>query len=215
MEFDGKGVLEPDWNQERPSFDDAHAAVRKLAVTAEELDDPVFRDFQGQLSQRYTHAGGAYFAAFRIAADPVFDWFASRNRLNEGQILRRFLGHPAVRKSLPMLSENPADFGQAPRGDLKAPNFKMENSFLLDGKLAQLLYLGGPYWSSTGTGREEKELALTVCDVLFESRYAEMSLYNAYEAWAPWFKGIAWDMTSVLFDKRLRRAFVLVTTDSD
>jgi len=77
--------------------------------------------------------------------------------------------------------------------------------FLLDGTLAHILYHGGAYHNAQGDGSVEKRFALEVCDAMFGVRYGEISSYTNYGQWIPWFKGIAWDLTLVVFDRRTRR----------
>lgn len=59
------------------------------------------------------------------------------------------------------------------------------------------------------------QLAAQYCQAAFGRRYEEVSLFSSYEAWTPWFAGIAWDWTSVLFDRLDRKMWVLAVTDTD
>ena len=54
-----------------------------------------------------------------------------------------------------------------------------------------------------------------LCDELFEQRFSEVDLFNNYSAWTPWFHGIAWDWTALLFDRRKRMFSILAITDTD
>ncbi len=65
-----------------------------------------------------------------------------------------------------------------------------------------------------GDGRKEKEFAINVCKQIFGLRYGEISLDKSGTAWTPWFYDIAWDLTIVLFDKRLRRMWLFAITDT-
>jgi hypothetical protein len=67
----------------------------------------------------------------------------------------------------------------------------------------------------TDDGKAAKRLALDVCDAMFGLRYGEISMYESYESWTPWFRGIAWDLTEVVFDRRSRRLWVFAITDTD
>jgi hypothetical protein len=91
----------------------------------------------------------------------------------------------------------------------------MESSFLLDGRIAQALYAGGAYGQSELDARSAKQLATAFCEELFEQRYSEIVLFSNLSAWTPWFRGIAWDWTAFLFDRRKRTFAILATTDSD
>jgi hypothetical protein len=155
--------------------------------------------------------GGAYLAAFDVGPDPVFDWYASRNRLSEDGLLEGFVTRPVVRDALPELripvSIQPTDACNT--------GFRMFDQFLLDGTLANVLYQGGAYHKSQGDGRTEKTVALEVCDAMFGLRYGEILCNPNYDAWTPWFKGIAWDLTIVVFDRRTRCIWLLAITDTD
>jgi hypothetical protein len=94
--------------------------------------------------------------------------------------------------------------------------FKFDNPFLLDGQLAQALYAGGAYAApSKIEGRAAKRLAMDFCKAVFGQRYEDVSLYTSYASWTPWFGGIAWDWTAVLFDRRERTLWILAVTDED
>jgi hypothetical protein len=136
----------------------------------------------------------------------VFDWFASRNRLSDERLIYKLIVHPAIREALPQVQipESKAETGLA-----------MGRPFLIDGSLARALYNGGAYTVAVGEGRGDKDLALKVCDDIFGLRFGEVSLLESFQGWTPWFKGIVWDMTVVLFDRRLRRLSILAITDTD
>ena len=151
--------------------------------------------------------GGAYLHAFEVAPDPVFDWFASRNRLWDDRLLDWLVLHSTIVDMFPEL--------RIPAVPKEAKGFRGFDPFLFDGALASLLYHGGAYSKASGSGREEKQLALEVCDAMFGLRYGEITCNMNYDAWTPWFKGIAWDLTAVVFDRRLRKLWMLAVTDTD
>ena len=145
--------------------------------------------------------------AFDVGADPVFDWYASRNRLWDERLLEFLMAHSAIREALSELAipENP----QIEKG------FSMESQFILGGTLAGILYQGGAYWQATGDGRSENRLAMEVCDAMFGLRFGEVTCNFNADPWTPWFCGIAWDLTAVVFDRRERRLWILAVTDTD
>jgi hypothetical protein len=63
--------------------------------------------------------------------------------------------------------------------------------------------------------RSAKQLAAAFCQELFKQRYSEIVLFSNFSSWTPWFRGIAWDWTAFLFDRRKRIFAILATTDSD
>ena len=169
-----------------------------------------------------THStGGAFLAALRVGANDAFDWFASRNRLVEFDILPQLLSRDELRSQLPDVkipgaaTEAGSDAPQA--CSVTASNgFRLDDPFLLDGQLAHRLFAGGAYPpESKITGRAAMQPAAEYCEAVFERRYEEVSLFTSYEAWTPWFCGVAWDWTSVLFDRANRILWTLVVTDSD
>jgi len=197
--------LEPDWNHSRPSIDEVRLVCNRISVTQAQLGSAAVHRFLESIRKSH-HNGGAHLAAFTLGPDVVFDWFASRNRLSDEHLIDSLIVHPAIREALPQIQipESKADTG-----------LEMADPFLLDGKLARVLHNGGAYTNPDGDGREAKNLALEVCDTIFGLRFGQISLLESFEAWTPWFKGIAWDMTLVLFDRRLRKLSILAITDTD
>jgi len=201
MEF-----LEPDWKQNRPTAVDVHEMCGRIQLTRTSLPEYPFERFLQRLRKSHDQ-GGAYLAAFDVGPDSVFDWFASRNRLTDENLLDQLLGHASTRQAFSELLIPPSR-------EIKA-GLAMSNQFLLDGALAQALYRGGAYHTAQGNGREEKTFSLSVCDAMFGLRFGEISYYVTYDAWTPWFKGIAWDFTAVVFDRRARKLWITAITDTD
>src|SRR5207247_5377248 len=138
---------------------------------------------------------------FDVLPDTIFDWFAARNRLADEELIDTLITHPSIRAALDEVAipETKPSTGLA-----------LADPFLLDGKFARCLYAGGAYWNAEGDGNASKTLALDVCDAMFGMRYGEVALCESFEAWTPWFQGIAWDLTEVVFDRRLRTLWVFV-----
>ena len=76
------------------------------------------------------------------------------------------------------------------------------------------MHNGGAYTKMNGDGRVEKESYLAFCGAIFGMRFAEVSYFSSHRPWTPWFQGIAWDWTAVLFDRRLRSLHLLAVTDT-
>jgi len=169
---------------------------------------------------RVTHSnGGAFLATVRVGSDDVFDWFASRNRLLENDILPLLLRRREFRTLLPEVKipeDLPAIENHEACSIAASDGLSFDNPFLLDGQLGQRLFAGGAYApESRITGNDAMQLAAQYCQAAFGRRYEEVSLFSSYEAWTPWFAGIAWDWTSVLFDRLDRKMWVLAVTDTD
>jgi hypothetical protein len=230
-------LLNPDWNQAKPTFVQARAICQQVPLEIRSLNDPRLTSVLDRI--RETHAnGGALFASFHVGPGDVFDWFASRNRLLEFGVLRQLLDRVEVRSALPVLKiqpatpEDPAFVIHRPEdydvrdqgfevedfelGDTEYDgNFRMTSSFVFDGELAQKLYYGGAYTSPKGDGRAEKESSLALCEALFGLRFSEISHFSSHSAWTPWFENIGLDWTAILFDRRARALSILAVTDTD
>lgn len=160
--------------------------------------------------------GGALFGQFRVGESAIFDWFASRNRFAEYSILPSLLRRKEVQEFIPELLI-PSEIMSASSGcsSAEADGFSMENPFLLDGRIAGALYAGGAYGQSTLDASAAKQLALAFCQQLFEQRYDELAVFNSFAAWTACFRGIAWDWTAFVFDRRKRTFSILALTDTD
>jgi hypothetical protein len=214
-------LLEPNWSQLKPSLQDtqrmcAYIGLEPIPQTDERINQVLER-------LRLTHSnGGAFLAVVRVEADNTFDWFASRNRLLENEILPLLLHRSEIRGLLPevKIAENTENLQIAETQNacsITASNgFSFDNPFLLDGQLAQRLFAGGAYEANLKiSGRIAMQLAGKYCEAAFDRRYEDVSLFSSYAAWTPWFAGIAWDWTSVLFDRRERKLWILAVTDED
>jgi len=194
----------------------AHIGLEPVPQTDERVDQVLER-------LRVTHSnGGAFLAVVRVEADDIFDWYASRNRLLENEILPLLLHRNEIRALLPevKIAESTENIQIAESQDacsITASNgFSFDNPFLLDGQLAQRLFGGRAYGPNLKiSGRAAMQLAGDYCDAVFDRRYEEVSLFSSYAAWTHWFAGIAWDWTSVLFDRRECKLWILAVTDED
>jgi hypothetical protein len=199
-------VLEPNWSQPKPSVDDAVTMCSRVQLSRVELPEQPFNTFVESISKSH-RKGGIQLVAFDVGVDSVFDWFASRNRLTDFGLLDALLVQPTFRQAVPTLNI-PDTLSQGAGFDLSTP-------FILDGALAQALYHGGAYHKQQGDGKKEKELANAVCDAMFGGRFAEVSRYTSHEPWTPWFCAIAWDSSDIVFDRRIRRLWLIAITDTD
>jgi hypothetical protein len=177
----------------------------RLSMIRAELPADALDRFLKQVRTSHSN-GGAHVAAFAVGPDAIFDWFASRNRLCDDDLINHLIVHPAVREALPDI--------EIPVSNAKT-GLESGDPFLLDGRLARILYSGGAYTTEAGDGRDAKVLAIDLCDAMFGLRFGEVSLLESFDAWTPWFKGIASDITAVLFDRRLRQLTIIAITDTD
>jgi hypothetical protein len=199
-------LLNPDWSQARPSFLQVQEMCQRITLDPVQLPTEPFERVITSLRESHTN-GGAYLAAFGVGSNPVFDWYASRNRLWEERLLVGLLSHPTICAQLPELlftSHRPSERG-----------FSLFDQFLFDGTVAHALHYGGAYWDPRGDGQKEKALALELSRAMFGLRFAEINCFVNHEPWTPWFRGVAWDLTAVLFDRRARVLWILAITDTD
>jgi hypothetical protein len=64
-------------------------------------------------------------------------------------------------------------------------------------------------------GAQAKALGAAFCAELFGDRYDDIAVDHSSARWSYWFKGVAWDSTWVVTDRRYRRLTVLCITDVD
>lgn len=128
-------LLEPNWNQARPSATEVRVARDRLNLVRVALPTAPFNEFLSCLRGSHTN-GGAYLAAFDVPEDAIFDWFASRNRLSDEGLLDLLIAQPVVRESLPDVS--------IPDSRV-ATGLTLADAFLLDGRFAHCLHFGGAY----------------------------------------------------------------------
>jgi hypothetical protein len=178
---------------------------RSIALTPIKLADEPFTEFLRQLRLSHNN-GGAYLVAFEVSDDPIFNWFASRNRLSDDDLIDSLLIHPVIRSALRDLA--------IPDSKVSS-GLKLADPFQLDGNFARRLYNGGAYWIVKEDGKSAKMLALAVCEAMFGLRYGEVAFVESFAAWTSWFHNVAWDLTEIVFDRRLRRLWVFVLTDTD
>src|SRR5262245_10999557 len=100
----------------------------RVALTPVDLPSEPFAKFIEHVRESHAN-GGAHLSAFDIGPDPVFDWYASRNRLYEDGVLEGFVTHPVVRRALAELripeSMQPTDASNS--------GFRPFDQFSLDG----------------------------------------------------------------------------------
>jgi hypothetical protein len=151
--------------------------------------------------------GGAHVAAFEVTdSDEVAAWFLSRNRDEYG------LADCLVRSSV-FAQAMPEVVGT---GLLDATDFERSSPLILDGELAQTLVWGGAHTGFPSmAGAKAKALASAFCAGLFGDRYDDVDVDHSWARWSGWFKGIAWDATWVITDRRYRQVTVLAITDTD
>lgn len=150
--------------------------------------------------------GGAHVAAFDVVeSDDAAAWFISRNR-DEYQMADRLVRSAAFAEAMPDV---------ATPGLTPVTGFERGSSLILDGELARSLQWGGAYTNPSMSGDRAKAMGFAFCDSIFGDRYDDIDVDHSGARWSYWFKGIAWDSTWVITDKRYRHLTVLCITDTD
>jgi hypothetical protein len=211
-------VLQPNWNQSKPTEKDVQRACDLVDLRPLQLESGTIATVITSLRNSHSN-GGAFIAAISVGENEVLDWFLSRNRLLEYDFLSLLLRRSEIRALLPEIAI-PVTITSSAVSEAcnirSSDGLSFDNPFFLDGQLAQRLFTGGAYPPEVKvTGVAAMQLAAEFCDALFGRRYEDVSLFTSYEAWTPWFAGIAWDWTSILFDKGRSTLTILVVTDTD
>lgn len=196
------------WEADRPDEDALLLSWGRVGYGFVPVDSPAVDEYLLRVREVYTH-GDALLARFRITGDDeTLRWFAARNRLDEYDFFRHFLGSEPVGQALPQLRlpqvVRHVPFGQSITGLLT-----------LDGELAAVLVLGGGHKRFTGPAKEAKRLAAACVTELTGDRYEDFLIYICRAAWAPWFRGRYWDATWLLVDRRDAEVTLLCVTDED
>ncbi|RYZ31982.1 MAG: hypothetical protein EOP01_02215 [Propionibacteriaceae bacterium] len=150
--------------------------------------------------------GGAHVAAFDVTeSDEIASWFIRRNRSEYG-LADQLLRSSAFAEAVPEMMD---------LGYVTATGLERTQSLLLDGELASSLQWGGAHTDPPMSGAQAKRLASAFCTAVFGDRYDDVAVDYSSARWTHWFKGVAWDGTWVITDRRHRRVTVLCITDVD
>jgi hypothetical protein len=133
MEF-----LNPIWNQEKPSLVQIADMCQRVSLEQIELMDSRLDAVLNRIRRSHVN-GGALFASFSVGTSKTFDWFASRNRLNEHGILNILLRRVEISNALPALKVEAI----AP-GDLAVDECKLANDATMAALTAEVKEMGGP-----------------------------------------------------------------------
>jgi hypothetical protein len=166
---------------------------------------PATAAFAARLRRLYGN-GGAWFASFKVPADPTLRWYACRGRLDEVGFFDRFWHAPSVPAALPDLGDR--------RGRPREP-FALMTSFTLDGELAAALFAGGAYSLYRGTAAAAKRAGRRVARELIGERYDEVYVHACHRPWCNELDGMVVTWTWVVLDLRAAVLHVLCAADVD
>ncbi|WP_224997038.1 hypothetical protein [Cesiribacter sp. SM1] len=198
-------IIQPDWNQERPDPHQINEMWNRMQIA--KIDE--WSDATLTLMQKIkeTHInGGLQIHKYQITADKSFDWFVSRNRLDEIDFVQNLIRRPELQNY-----RNKLKIGN---DTLVAQTHKWwTDIYDLPGELARILGQGGAYhkleadeaWS-TATNFVKEE---------FQNRFDEFTSFSIEIENADWFYNIAWDYSTLIFDKRTYQTVIIDITDTD
>jgi hypothetical protein len=167
---------------------------------------PAVERYVQLLKQKYVN-GDVIFKSFEIPSHPVADWYFVRRNLESWLFFRELWFTPSPREVLSAL--------KVPVGFENRPAFEWGNSFTFAGELASVLFRGGAYSVSDGTGVSEMQLSTEVANELIQGRYTDIYAYTNHAPWTEFFFDVAWDCTWLLLDRSLRKIHLLFATDTD
>ena len=184
---------------------DVEKIVQTLPLRRVVLPAKPFSKFLTVFGERFS-CGGSYLVAFEVGESKAFDHYVSSEKLAKAGLLDLLLTRPEITAALSKLNI-PATGVQA--------GLSLQDAAALSETWTRWLLQGGAYSSGAGDGQMERALVFEVCDAMFGLHFQDVILWESFAAWTPWFQGIAWDMTNVLFDLRRRRFWIFVVTDTD
>ena len=193
------------WKQERPNERQLSGLWSTIKVSQIENWTNSAKTLRENINETHSD-GGILLHKYKIEPNLYFDWFATRNRLDEIEFLTNFFSHNELKSY---------------RTDLKITDVKPQvinvkhstDIYELSGELSRIMGLGGAYKSI------DQKLAWKIAtDFIkneFENRFEEFNLYHFAIPTAQWFHDIAWDYSTLLFDKRKYEVIIIDVTDSD
>ena len=66
---------------------------------------------------------------------------------------------------------------------------------MLDGSIAAQILCGGAYERFKERPVTAKQLAVNVCQYMFQDRYEDIQVFESYRPWTDGFYDVAWDIT--------------------
>ena len=74
-------------------------------------------------------------------------------------------------------------------------HFEEHLAVMLDGSIAAQILWGGAYETFKERPVIAKQLAVNVCQYMFQDRYEDIKVFESYHPWTDWFYDVAWDVT--------------------
>ena len=197
-----KTMIEPNWNQERPSYSEVQEFWIGDVFNETSVKIDGASKVRDELRSSHVNGGCEIFCA-KFINHPVLHWFVSRNRFDEIAFFEKFL-------SSRIFIERQITFDFDSNLD-----WEWSSSYILDGDIAKTLKSGGAYKAFPGSGKEAKTLGQMLCTDVFEERYDDIQVFKTYKPWSDWFYDVAWDQTWIIVDKRRLLIWAILLTDTD
>ncbi|MBJ8054817.1 hypothetical protein JDS87_23420 [Bacillus cereus] len=94
-------------------------------------------------------------------------------------------------------------------------HFQDHQAVMLDGSIAAHILWGGAYVEFQDRPVVAKQLAINVCQYMFQDRYEDIRVFESDCPWTDWFYDIAWDATWMVLDSKEHKMWLLCATDTD
>tara|TARA_R100000306_G_scaffold17943_3_gene22178 strand:+ start:15 stop:617 length:603 start_codon:yes stop_codon:yes gene_type:complete len=197
--------LKIDWKKERPTdrqIIDLWQSIRFVPLN--NFSDAA-KTFMS--SVELTHAnGGIQIHKFKVKSNSHFDWFSSRNRLEEIKFVQKAVRHidfKDYRKNLKITKDKP-------KVDLI---HYWTDIYDIPSIIARTLAVGGAYKKINA--QEAWRIGVEFVKEEFENRFDEFLVYQYAIPSANWFYDVAWDFSILIFDIKKNEVFLIDITDTD
>lgn len=197
--------LQIDWNQEKPEGSQLTELWKTIKFIPIETWTNATEVLKEKISESHSN-GGIQLHKYKIIGNPHFDWFASRNRLDEINFIENVLQNKNLqnyRDNLKITKDKPV---------FKLIKYSTD-IYDLPGELARMLGYGGAYHKVDP--KTAWAVATEFVKEEFQYRFEEFNKFQIAIESANWFYDIAWDYSAILFDKRNYELIFLDVTDED
>ncbi|WP_146453515.1 hypothetical protein [Rubripirellula tenax] len=150
--------------------------------------------------------GGVLVGCFTPRLAHEFDGAMSDDLRGEWQPARSMLSHPILRNLDPELQISI---------DADSLTFARLGGYTLEGEITHLIRSSGAYHDSNVNPIDARAMSRDFVNALSDGPNEHLIAYRTYDDWAPWFCGVAWDVTLLVLDPPVRRWWIICVTDTD